>query len=305
MITLLGPQRLQPILNRELEAANIEGSVATITAGWQERESELDDLGDHVARPLVNLRLYDRAEDVFRRDHELFAAYRSRQAVLKQLQKIYRLRLDYTLGAAEDLMRRAGDAALLDPERESAMAMVRALDDHHRRRIAEVHEEFWANWRPSERDSVADHRREIQKQVGPCGAVAVAGGHVAILLNRLRLFGVAEFFADRPVFAWSAGAMVLGSMVVLFHDHPPQGQGYAEVLESGLGLYRGLLPLPHARHRLRLEDPVRVALLARRYPQEQCLAMDEGAKATWNGGVVKALVGQRLAVSGAVEEVSE
>jgi hypothetical protein len=68
--------------------------------------------------------------------------------------------------------------------------------------------------------------------------------------------------------------------VVLYHDSPPQGPGNPEVLESGLGLVRGVIPLPHARVRLRLDDPQRVARFAMRFAPARCVAMDEGARLT-------------------------
>ena len=43
--------------------------------------------------------------------------------------------------------------------------------------------------------------------------------------------------------------------------------------DAGLGLCRGLLALPDARRRLRLEDPARVALLARRFAPDLCAAL--------------------------------
>jgi hypothetical protein len=46
---------------------------------------------------------------------------------------------------------------------------------------------------------------------------------VAVLVNRLRLFGLGDLVADKTVFAWSAGAMAVSERVVLFHDDPPQG----------------------------------------------------------------------------------
>jgi hypothetical protein len=100
---------------------------------------------------------------------------------------------------------------------------------------------------------------------------------VAVLLNRLRLFDLAGLLGERPVVAWSGGAMVLSERLVLFHDHPPQGRGYAEVFEAGLNLAPGVVPLPHARRRLDLGDPERVALLARRFLPARCLALDEEA----------------------------
>ena len=47
---------------------------------------------------------------------------------------------------------------------------------------------------------------------GPAGlaaaeALCVAGGHVTILLNRVRLLGLLELAGDLPLIAWSAGAI--------------------------------------------------------------------------------------------------
>ena len=72
--------------------------------------------------------------------------------------------------------------------------------------------------------------------------------------------------------------MALGERIVLFHDSPPQGAGHAEVLRSGLGLYAGIVALPHARRRLKLDDPDRVSLFARRFAPDRCLAFDDGAR---------------------------
>ena len=97
-----------------------------------------------------------------------------------------------------------------------------------------------------------------------------------MLLNRLRLFGFGDLVGDLPVLAWSAGAMALAERVVLFHDTPPQGFGNAEVLESGLALFRQILPLPHAQRRLQLENPHRVEELARRFAPFSCVPLDAG-----------------------------
>jgi hypothetical protein len=94
---------------------------------------------------------------------------------------------------------------------------------------------------------------------------------------------------------------------VLFHDDPPQGAGHAEVLEAGLGLYGGLLPLPHARRRLRLDEPLRVALFARRFADLACVALDDGATLRWEEGRWVAAGGdraRRLLADGSVEELA-
>jgi hypothetical protein len=59
-----------------------------------------------------------------------------------------------------------------------------------------------------------------------------------------------------PVFAWSAGAMAVTDRVVLFHDSPPAGPPATPRSSAhGLGLFPGVVALPHARRRLRLEGP--------------------------------------------------
>lgn len=276
-ITLLGPQRLQPTIAPEIDALDDDGQVAVVTAGWQEREAENDELQQHLDRPVVDLRLHLRAEQIFVEDEEFFLAHRARQDTLRRLQRLYRFRLNYVLEPARRLMRRKGQDAILRDERESAIEAIRTLDREHLARIRTVHDDFDARWRLHERPTVARHREELREILEHSVALAIAGGHVAVLLNRLRLFGVLDLQPALPVFAWSAGAMALSDRVVLFHDSPPQGAGSPEVLEVGLGLVPRLVVLPHARQRLRLDDPVRVELLVRRFAPARSLAFDGGA----------------------------
>ena len=123
---------------------------------------------------------------------------------------------------------------------------------------------------------------ELEHLVEQAGIVCLAGGHVAVLLNRLRLFGLERLLRTRPVIAWSAGAMAISERIVLFHDHPPQGAGNAEVFEAGLGLVRGTVFLPHAAARLALGDRDRVSLLARRLSPASCVTLDDGSLLHWH-----------------------
>ncbi len=54
-VTLLGPQRHKPIIKDVLEDFGIEGQLAVITGGWEEREAEVDDLDQHLGRPVRSL----------------------------------------------------------------------------------------------------------------------------------------------------------------------------------------------------------------------------------------------------------
>jgi hypothetical protein len=283
-VVLLGPQRLNPTLDAEIERLGIAGPVAAVTAGWQEREEEDGELRELLGGSVVNLALHRRAEAVFAEDTELAGAYRERQDELKALQSFYRFRLDPMLAPARALLeRRRGPARWLAAERRASVAAVRALDRQHLLRVAGVHRRFEALWKPWQRPALARHRQEIGETLNGVSALAIAGGHVAVLLNRLRLFGVVELLGAQTVLAWSAGAMALTDRVVLFHDTPPQGAGNAEVLENGLGLVSKVVVLPHARHRLELDNPHRVALFARRFRPAVCVPFDEGARMVWEG----------------------
>ncbi|HXT51536.1 MAG TPA: Type 1 glutamine amidotransferase-like domain-containing protein [Thermoanaerobaculia bacterium] len=306
-VTLLGPQRARQTVAHAVRGGGVEGDVAVVTAGWQEREEEVDELSEHLGGGVVNLRLYARAEEVFRKDRALARAHRQRQDRLQRMQELYRLRLDHAMEAARLMLTRRGDPEVLDPEREASVAAIRELDRVHLERVRAVNAELDAALKPQQRPAVARHREELAKLLAGCSAFAVAGGHVALLLNRLRLFGIAEMIAGKPVFAWSGGAMVLGERLVLFHDHPPQGAGNAEVLEAGLGLFTGLLPLPHAKRRLKLDDRLRVALFARRFADVACVAMDDGAILRWQDGSWAPSGGdgsRRLLPDGGVEELA-
>lgn len=277
-VILLGPQRLRPTVIRAVEEVGVEGQIAAVTAGWQERECEVDELSEHLGRPVVQLELHRRAETLFLADHVYFEAYRARQEALRQLQELYRRRLGHVLDAAREVLAAEGPEELIEPERESALEIVRMLDRHHLERIQAIHRVYEPDLAPKHHPLLAEHQEEIRAQLAGCTALAIAGGHVLILLNRLRLFDIVGAIGpDKPVFAWSAGAMCCGRQIVVFHDSPPQGAGNAEVIETGLALYDDVLALPHARHRLRLEDPLRVTLLARRFTDMTCVAMDEGA----------------------------
>jgi hypothetical protein len=118
---LLGPQRFDPTVAGVLAEIDVDGPAAVVTAGWQDREPEFGELRDHLGRPVEVLGLWGRAEEVFRRDPDLFRALRARQDRLRDLQAVYRRRLDAGLGSARDLIARDGDPEVLDPERADAL----------------------------------------------------------------------------------------------------------------------------------------------------------------------------------------
>ncbi len=280
---LLGPQRFDPTLADAVRALAIEGRIATVTAGWQEREAEVDELHVHLAGRAANLELHRRAALVFERDPELAQAHHDRQELFRRLQELYVFRLESLKRVVRELLSRPGDDPALASERGDAIDALRRLDARHFARLSDIHQSWIARWRPHERDAVARERGEIARILEGCAALAIAGGHVAVLLNRLRLFGVPELAGEKPVVAWAAGAMAIAERVVLFHDRPPQGRGNVELLDRGLGLAPGLVVFPHARRRLDLDDPIRLQVLALRFAQAKCVLLDDRAQLLFDG----------------------
>ncbi|HKQ61031.1 MAG TPA: hypothetical protein VJS92_07055, partial [Candidatus Polarisedimenticolaceae bacterium] len=209
-VLFLGPQRFRPTVAETLRRHGLgAGPVAAVTAGWQEREDEDGELRDHLGCETVNLELYGRHEEALGRDAELAAALRERQEQLQELQRLYRLRLSHALAAVRELEADPSTDAFAVEQRLGALRAVRALDRQHLLRLRRLHRAFAARWRPSERPAIAAHRRELAALLERCPIVAVAGGHVAVLLSRLRLFDLVALAARHAWVAWSAGAMVL------------------------------------------------------------------------------------------------
>ena len=281
-IILLGPQR-RPTLDRVVRSLftgpDSAGPVATITAGWQEREPDDAELTAHLSAALhgghaVNLGLYRRWLDVQDRDPKYFAGARALADVLAGLQEVYLLRLDYALRAVYAVQRRSasGDAV------PDAVAAVRELDTEHLRRVNVARREFFDRLAPHERPVIAEHRAEVSAVLADAPALVVTGGHVGVLAEVLHLFNVAAALNGAPVIAWSAGAMALADRIVLFHDRSPQGPGHAEVYGSGLSLLRDVVLLPHARARLLLDDTARMAVFARRFAPARCVLLEAGTR---------------------------
>ena len=282
-VILLGPQR-RPTVDAVARSLGLPGAgnqVATITAGWQEREPDDQELSTLLGARAVNLSLYRRWLDVQDRDPQYAAAERELAGTLAELQDLYLLRLDYALQAVYAVQRRSGPA-LGGEALAEAVAAVRELDAAHLRRVDNVRGEFFQRLPPHDRPVIAGHRAAVQGILGEAGALVIAGGHVGVLAAVLHLFNVAAALhqgADRsPVIAWSAGAMALTDRIVLFGDRSPQGPGHPEVYGSGLSMLRDVVLLPHARSRMLLDDTPRMAVFARRFAPARCVLLDRGTR---------------------------
>ena len=272
-VILLGPQR-RPTVDAVARSLGLSGVVATVTAGWREREGDDGELVALLGGAAVNLSLYRRWLDVQERDPEYVAGERRLAGTLAGLQDLYLLRLDYALRAVYAVQRRPGAGA---EAVEEAVAAVRELDQAHLRRVNGARGEFFGRLEPHARPVIAAHRAEVSAVLEGAAALVVAGGHVGVLAEVLHLFNLAAVLRA-PVIAWSAGAMALTDRIVLFHDRAPQGPGHPEVYGSGLSVLRDAVLLPHARARLLLDDRDRMAVLALRFSPARCVPLEAGTR---------------------------
>jgi hypothetical protein len=273
-IVVLGPQR-RPTLDSVVRGLDVTGPIATVNAGWQEREPDDAELDALLGGRSVNLRLHTRWQDVLARDPEYALAEREHRAALRELQELHLVQLDGALGALREVARYGGSRGpVRNAARADAEAVVRLVDERHLARVKQARAAFTARWRPGERLAAAEHRTDVRRVLDAAAALVVAGGHVGVLLHVLRLFAVT---APPVLIAWSAGAMALTERVLLFHDRAPHGPAHAEFLDAGLGWIPGCVLLPHARRRLRTDDPARMAELARRAAPARCVVLDDGA----------------------------
>ena len=275
-VILLGPQR-RPTLDGIVRSLGLDGPIATVTAGWQEREPDDRLLSTHLGGQDVNLGLYRRWLDVQDRDPEYAAGERKLAGVLGELEDTYLLRLDYALQAVYALQHRAGSDEDDADAITDAITAVRELDAAYLHQVGAARGEFFAELRPHERPVIAEHRAAVAGLLGEASALVMAGGHVGVLAEVLHLFNIAAAPLAQ-VIAWSAGAMALADRIVLFHDRAPQGPGHPEVYGAGLSLLREVVLLPHARARLLLEDTQRMAVFARRFAPARCILLETGAR---------------------------
>lgn len=282
-VTLLGPQR-RPTLGSVAATLPPGQPVATITAGWQERESDDAELSALLGARDVNLQLYRRWSDVQEQDPEFAAAERKLAEIVDEVQALYLLRLDHELGAVHALQRRAGSSRIKAEVLAESVGTVRDLDAAHLHRVDEIRGEFFRRLQPHDRPSIAGHRAEVAALLADCSALVVTGGHVGVLADVLHLFNVAAALQS-PVIAWSAGAMALTERIVLFHDRAADGPGHPEVYGSGLSILRDIVLLPHARARLFLDDRVRMAVFASRFAPARCVLLESGTRLVISDGL--------------------
>ena len=145
-ILLLGPQTDFNEIGEALDEVQAEGTIALITTGWQENESEDEALIEKLRRPAINLALHARSERVYAQESGYAKARAARQARLQHLQRFYRMRLEAVDEAAHAIGVRHVDAELLEEQQSITVAQMRHLDDDHLSRCQKEWAAFDEQW---------------------------------------------------------------------------------------------------------------------------------------------------------------
>ena len=273
---LLGPVGDGAAVARELERLAIDGPVAVVTAGWEEAERNDADLDRVLGGGTRNLGLFGRRLDIHDRDPEYAAAERALQMTIVDMREVYLVQLRHALLGVEAVRQHAAKARrLAGGELEEAVETVRGLDDRYADRLADAHNVFYTMHPPHERPVIAAHRAEVEAIIADCAAIAIAGGHVGVLTECLHLANVGAAIGERPLVAWSSGAMAIAERVMVVDDHDLAGRP-DEILTVGIGMVHSVVPLVAARERMRIDDRNHLALLARRLAPRVCVLLDEG-----------------------------
>ncbi len=286
-VTLLGPQRLRPTVGETLVRLGVTGGVAAITAGWQEREDEDDELLDAPRRALVQPRASTGARrEVFAADPELADGHSPRgSSALRDLQRLYRLRLDHALEAvARAAARRTGSrrgcsiGAGPRPWRRCVSSTTRHLERTRggARRVRAALAPGDAGRRCArQRTEIARSARGLRGGGDRRRARGGAAQPAAPLRRRL------DCWRASAVIAWSAGAMVARRPGRAVPRHARRrGAGNAEVFEAGLGLCPDVAAAaprapPAAPATTRSGSPSS----RERFAPAVCAALDEGGTA--------------------------
>jgi predicted GNAT family N-acyltransferase len=283
-IEILGPQRPEPNLAEVLRSVDARGPIVAITAGWRHDERHDQALREVVGPGVEVIPLYSWFDDAHRAAPAVSGPHRAHQRSIRQLKALHRLRLRGALNTARRLAARAAQGEVhAAGELEDALATVAALDLRFADQVRAINDSRRGEHAPWRHPVTRRYRDRAAVQLGQAGTVLIAGGHIGVLMSRMEFFGVpamlrAAHERGALIVGWSAGAMALTDRVVLFHDDTPEGPGDPEVFGPGIGLWPGVVVLPHARTRLNLKDEARVALMARRFAPATCVGMENRSR---------------------------
>lgn len=301
---LLGPQRFRQTAGAVASSLAPEGTIATVTAGWRDREKDDADLHEAMDGRAQNLHLFTRLGSCLLHDQRFSAAATAYNRRVDEASILYRVRLEHATDSLYATLRRSARQDLIDSALRAGMQSLRDIDAWYLWLLSELEAELWADGGVEDSELIAKHRADVGEILSAATLLAIAGGHVSFLIRCLRLFQAAPP-PELPVMGWSAGAMALTDLIVLYNDNGPDGVRPAEVWDRGLGRAPGVVAMPHARRRVQLGDPVRNQVLAHRFTPARVLLLDDGSRVPLGADAGLPDEARVITLDGAISTVGE
>lgn len=166
----------------------------------------------------------------------------------------------------------------------SLLRQVRALQEADARH-AERLQELWTHFHLAAGLEFDPYWNEIRqtlvRRILKSNCIVLPGGSPSMLLIGFRFFQLGGVITEAlrrgtGFFGTSAGAMVLGRRVVVFHDHREPREEF-QMLENGVRLVEGFQIFPHCTDRVQTEDPANLAYLAARFHDRCCVGLNAGS----------------------------
>lgn len=127
-------------------------------------------------------------------------------------------------------------------------------------------------------------REEFRNRILSANSIFIFGGHMPVLLNRLKFFDLKGVFNEAlcrgtNFYTVSAGSMALADKVIVYDDFGHRAEGghgrEFEFFDNGLGLVTKVAIFPHCMDRIQTDEPDNLSYLANRFSSGPCVGLNE------------------------------
>lgn len=268
-----------------------------------------------VEQNIQNLGLYHEFNRLKDMDQGLYALYHRKQEVIKKTKEFYARKNNEFLAILRDQVRMMKEifpetslAGILNynvlhhsrdltgfDERElfhhyccqdlqDTMSKIIENDQLMLRICGEIEGYFRDRSRVDEHPVYIAMRDEFRNRILSANSIFLFGGHMPVLLNRLKFFDLRDAFREAlcrgtNFYTVSAGSMALADKVIVYDDfgHAAEG-GHGrefEFFDKGLGLVTKVAIFPHCMDRIQTDDPDNLSYLANRFSSGVCVGLNE------------------------------
>lgn len=262
-----------------------------------------------------NLGLYHDFNRLRDLEPDLYARYHERQAVVIRTKEFYRRKNEAFLGLLRgqvalvrdafpeatlarilsyDVVHHRGDLHRFDERRllwhyccqdlQDTMAKIVENDALMLEACRELDRYFRDRARIDENPTYLEIRDELRRRILSANSVFMAGGHMPVLINRLRFFDLDSVFREAlwrgtNFYTISAGSMALCEKIIVYDDfYGEEGsvrRREFEFFDTGLGLVTAVTLFPHCMDRIQTDEPDNLTYLAHRFASGPCVGLNE------------------------------